>query len=413
MSNFLAIATVTEGLRRVLHRAVSAAQVTGALATAVRPAGNGAANGVPDVGVNAYLYQVSPNPAWRNAVLPTRAADGALRERSRLALDLHYLLTFYGDEADLEPQRLLGSVVSTLDAQPLLDRDGLRRIVADASDANNPDPPHPYLAASNLAEQVDLVRFTPLVLDLEQLSKLWSVFFQSPYVLSACYQGTVVLIETDDLPAAAPPVRRRAVHAIPLRRPVIEAVSPQLVQAGGLLTLRGRNLAAATAAVVFDRETDAPALNGGERELIVAVPAALRAGIRTVHVRHDVDLGTPSEPHRGFTSNLTAFALAPVITSAPPIEVARGHVLTIAVDPAIGRRQEVSLILGDQALPIERDAQSPEASGIAAFRIPDDFAAGTYLLRVQVDGVQSALIVDEDEQSDTFEQYVGPLATIT
>ena len=51
-----------------------------------------------------------------------------------------------------------------------------------------------FLTTSNL-EEVELVKFTQLPLSLEELGKLWSVFFQTTHVLSVAFQGTVVLIE--------------------------------------------------------------------------------------------------------------------------------------------------------------------------------------------------------------------------
>jgi hypothetical protein len=421
MSNFLAIATVTEALRRLLQTAVDTADVSGAEAKTVRPSGNGTTDGLPDKGVNAYLYQVSPNAAWRNADLPTRGVDGHMRQRPQAALDLHYLLSFYGNDGDFEPQRLLGSVVRDLHAQPLLSREGLRQIVTDstASDPIDLDPPHPYLADSDLAEQVELVRFSPVTLNLEELSKLWSVFFQTPYALSVAYQGTVVLIESQAAPRMALPVRRRRLIAIPFRRPLIEEVSPQIVEAGGTLTLRGRSLSGDFPFVVFDRVTEAEPLTLNEQELIVAVPATLRAGIHTVNVRHDLELrdddldpDSPGELRRGLASNLLAFALAPVITTDlatdPLMSVARGTTLTLELSPAIERRQEVGLILGDQVVAIHRDTETPAVSASADFPIPEDLDPGVYLLRVQVDGVQSALLVDEESG-----QYVGPEIRIT
>ncbi len=423
MSNFLAIATATEALRRVLQIAVGTADVPGAVATTVRPSGNGTTVGLPDTGVNAYLFQASPNAAWRNADLPTRGPDGHLRQRPQAALDLHYLLSFYGNEAEFEPQRLLGSVVRDLHSQPVLSREGLRQIVADASDPNNPDPPHPFLAVSDLAEQVELVRFSPVTLNLEELSKLWSVFFQTPHALSVAYQGTVVLIESEATPRTALPVRRRRVFVLPFRRPFIEAVSPQNVEAGETLTLRGQNLSGGVTFVVFDRVTEAAPLALSAQELTVTVPATLRAGIHTVSVRHDLELreddldpDSPGELRRGFASNMLAFALAPVITTDlatdPLMSVARGTTLTLELTPTIERRQEVSLILGDQVIPVQWDA-TQEVSSSADFLILEEVAAGNHLLRVQVDGVQSALEVDESEASDTFEHYVGPKVHIT
>src|SRR5262245_5237435 len=192
MSNYLAIATVTGTLHNVLTNASGA--VPGAKISTKRP--DGASAEAQDPGINIFLYQVTPNAAYRNADLPTRTANGQLVQRPQTALNLHYLLSFYGDETRLEPQRLLGAVARQLHARPLLTKEDIIQTLA--------NPPYDtLLAKSNLADQVDLVRFTPLGLSLEELSKVWSIFFQSPYVLSVVYQGSVVLIETDDAPQQA------------------------------------------------------------------------------------------------------------------------------------------------------------------------------------------------------------------
>ena len=183
MSNFLAIATVTAALSQTLRAAVET-DVPGASVTTLRP--DAAGSGIPATRVNLYLYQVTPNTAWRNADLPTRNSDGQLMQRAQVALDLHYLLNFYGDEGQLEPQRLMGTTVRTLHSLPLLTRQMIRSTVA--------NPAFFFLAPSNLADAIELVKFTPLLLSLEELSKLWSVFFQTTYTLSIAYQGTMVLI---------------------------------------------------------------------------------------------------------------------------------------------------------------------------------------------------------------------------
>ena len=216
MSNFLAVATVTATLERTLQAAVGA-DVPGASVTTVRP--NGPNSGVPDTGVNLFLYQVTPNVALRNRDLPSRRPDGQLTQQPIAALDLHYLLSFYGAEADLEPQRLLGSAVRTLHAQPLLVRETIRNTV----DAVG------FLNGSNLADQAETVRFTPLPLNLEELSKLWSVFFQTTYVLSVAYQASVVLISADEAPVLAQPVQERVVFAVPSVDLTVQALQPDLL----------------------------------------------------------------------------------------------------------------------------------------------------------------------------------------
>lgn len=202
MSNHLAIATVTAALMRYLQSVVGAA-VGNAVVTAVRP--DGPNSGAPATGVNIFLYQATPNAAWRNQDLPTRRPDGSLAQRPQIALDLHYLLTFYGDEALLEPQRILGSTVAALHARPVLTREEIRSAVAAL----------PFLSGSDLADEIETVKFTPQPLTLEELSKLWSVLFQTPYVLSMAYDASVVLIAADGQPSMAQPVQRPAIQAFP------------------------------------------------------------------------------------------------------------------------------------------------------------------------------------------------------
>src|SRR5579859_7993035 len=110
MSNTLAIATVTETLRQMLADYV-VNLVNGASVTVQPP--DASSTLLPNPGVNIFLYQISPNPALRNADLPTRTSGGKLLRRPQAALDLHYLLTFYGD-SQLVQQHLLGAVTLAL-----------------------------------------------------------------------------------------------------------------------------------------------------------------------------------------------------------------------------------------------------------------------------------------------------------
>lgn len=194
MSNALAIATVTTALAQIVRTAVQSV-LPGSDVLTERP--DSTPLGQPRA--RLFLYQVSPNGFLRNNDLPTRAANGNVVKRPTTALDLHYLLAFYGNENDLEPQRMLGAAVRDLHAKPVL----MRQMIEDAIASEA------FLADSNLAEAVEQIKFTPLGFSLEELSKLWSVFFQAPYALSIAYQGTVVLIESEENAQAALPVLRR------------------------------------------------------------------------------------------------------------------------------------------------------------------------------------------------------------
>ena len=75
-------------------------------------------NDAPQRKVQLFLYQVTPNAAWRNMDLPSRDSAGQrVLQRPQAALDLHYLLSFYGNEELLEPQLMMGQVVRGLVAQ--------------------------------------------------------------------------------------------------------------------------------------------------------------------------------------------------------------------------------------------------------------------------------------------------------
>src|SRR5215207_4708668 len=159
MSNFLAPATVSAALQRLLQPSVAAA-VPGAKVWVDRP----------DVertepGVTIYLYRSSWDPARRNQDLPTRQADGTLARRPQAAIDLHYLLTFHGKDAELEPLRLLGVVTAALHTRPVVTRATVEAVKAAASET---PPTHLYLADTDLDEAAEPVRIWPESLDLEE-----------------------------------------------------------------------------------------------------------------------------------------------------------------------------------------------------------------------------------------------------
>ncbi len=387
MSNYLAVATVTATLQRGLQSVIGT-DVPGAKASTVRPDVSG--HGLPDVGLNIFLYQIMPNAVLRNADLPTRNGDGQAGQRPVTALDLDYLMSFYGNDGQLEPQRVLGSVMRSLHARPLLTRQMIRDTVT--------DPAYAYLATSNLADAIEPVRLSPLSLSLEELSKLWSVFFQTPYVLSAAYRASVVLIEEELTPVVPLPVRERQVFVVPFQHPLIENLDPQILAVGAMLTIEGQNLRGDITKIKFGDTLAVPA-NVNDRQITVTLPATLPPGVRTVQVIHDFDFGTPTEPHRGFDSNVAPFILQPAITTAMPVTVARGATLMLDFAPPIGREQSVTLLLNNDTqsfvipLPTRLPTDPPTADTFG-FAIPNTIATGTFYLRVRVDGAESALDVN-------------------
>ena len=86
--------------------------------------------------VNLFLHQVTHNPGWRNADLPSLGADGKTKLKNPpLALDLHYLLTVYGSD-NWQAEALLGCALLALHDNPgSLSRRHRRRIHRDGRDA--------------------------------------------------------------------------------------------------------------------------------------------------------------------------------------------------------------------------------------------------------------------------------------
>lgn len=402
MSNFLAIATVTAALRRSLLNAVLA-DVSGAEVTTVRPQ-DGPNSGLPaNRGVNIFMYQATPNAHWRNDDLPTRRSGEQTLRRPQAALDLHYLLSFYGSESSLEPQRLMGSAVAHLHSRPILPRNLIEATIADAT--------FQFLANSDLAEQIDLVRLTPENLSLEELSRLWSVMLQARYALSLVYKAAVVLVEPQLTPRPALPVRDFTLAGVQLRRPLIERVvaaadedAPIVPQSAVLI--RGQRLRGEITELDLGGQV-LPPTAASDRELAATLPPGLRAGPQSAIVRHRLAIGAPPAPHPIFASNPGAFMLHPEITGTPPaLDVSvsnvqgggaapRSATVTVAVRPTVGAQQQALLELLDAEGVIYTFRAPPREADTAllSFAI-SNVQAGTYFFRVRIDGAESALILN-------------------
>lgn len=406
MSNFLAIATVTATLSQLIQAAIQV-DVPGSRVTTVRP--DVAGSGPTEAKVNVFLYQVTPNAALRNLDLPTRRADGSIMQRPKAALDLHYLLNFYGDELDLVPQRLLGSVVRTLHGEAMLTRDRITSTITSGA--------FTFLASSDLADDIELVKFTPLPLSLEELSKLWSVLLQTNYSLSITYQGTVILIESEETPQQALPVQTSKVFIQPFRQPTIDRMLTQKevdnpfppnqpITIDDTLVLRGRLLqgdAMTTTQVRIGDNQVTPARKDMTADSInVSLqPLILLAGVQRVQVVQLVKMGDPLTDHNGIESNAFPFVLRPTIVKINPLANsqtdANGLVsgdVTIQVKPDLGSKQRIVLLLnetpGSPTPAMYTFLASSQAANSCTFSL-NAVNKATYFVRLQIDGAESVL----------------------
>jgi hypothetical protein len=422
MSDFRTIAVVTAALRRLVLGAVQA-DLPGADVTTLRPAEPGVVSGIPDLGVNLYLYETAPIASLRNNSLPARRNDGSVAERPVAALELHYLFSFYGNDANLEPQRLMGSTVARLTAEPLLTRKRVEDTLA--------DPLTPFLAGSDLPEQVDSVKFTPLSLSLEEMSRVWSVFFQTRYALSMAWRASAIFIEPQLRVAPSLPVREPLLFAIPIREPRITDVLAAAgkdapILPGADIVIRGERLRADLLEILVGGNVVAPDSVSDER-IDLTLPAGLAAGPQSLQVRHLLAFGDPPMPHHGFDSNPGAFILHPHIAqSGGNYEIAVTNVSGTGTDPrsatitptltsAAGKTQQITLELLDTATATVRRTffATPLTADTTTPSFPvTNLPAGTYLARVRINGADSPLDLDPNPASPTFGKAIAPTLTI-
>jgi len=419
MSNVLAIAAVTEALSNLVESYLPRSLVGGYGMSTTSP------DDTPNLanpGVNIFLYQVSPNAALRNADLPTRtgtAKGSSLLRRPQAALDLHYLLTFYGNPKVLEPQRLLGAATLALHAHPVLTRSDIQAV-------QSPTGPDSFLKTSNLDTQSELIRFTPIVYSIEELSKLWSFLLKVDYVLSTAYVASVVLIDDEDVTPLPPalPVLPHGVRltAQAVQQPVITQVvalpnagsppnaSTPPITAGSEIALIGRNLAAPSGGatqVLIGGAAQTPATIGPTR-ITLTLPGGLKAGPQTAQVMQPLLLGKPAvlHPGTGGASGIATFVLNPMIApGSPPSTYAisvehgvgspPGTAIAVTIIPTVQAGQRALLQLLPQASPpaaalLFDSGTLTEDSNTVTFPVPD-LLAGNYLVRVLVDGAESPL----------------------
>lgn len=385
MSNALAIAAATATLRQVL--------LSGGIAKVTLLPPDTAGKSVSTDQVNLFLFQTSLDAAWRNQDMPGRVKPGETA-RPPLPLNLYYLLTAYStDPEDLRSHSLLGQAMRILHDHPVLGAAEIKSATA----ANVP--------GSDLQDQVERVRIVPQTLPTEEISKLWTAFM-TPYRFSAAYLVSVVLIESQRAMRAPLPVLSRGEGdrgptVLTGSLPLLDAVRPVTklpgVRLGEDLSLTGAHLAGGAVQVVFrgplgigrfapkalplvsDGEIVA-SLPGPNEPIGNAAQSAWPAGIYTAQVI----VSQVDEPDR--PSSELPFALAPSITAVSPLAAVGPDVtVNVACAPDVRPDQRVSLFLGDREVPAPAH---PAQTATLPFAVTG-LKAGSYLVRLRVDGVDS------------------------
>lgn len=424
MSNPLAIAAVTRTMQALL-------QSDGLSVTTKTPDQAAKESGKR---LNLFLYHTTHNASWRNQDIPGKVRKSE-RGNPPLALNLHYLLTAYGEDGtNLADQEMLGRAMLLLHDIPILKKSRIEQALAG----------YASLLASELADQIDKVRVVPEYLDIENMSRLWTTF-QTQYRVSAAYQASVVLIESRRPVTTPLPVARRGdedqgvlsdvgmkpmLSGIEYRGDISEPKMPA-ASIGSLITLLGDNLPNNGLTAVFrdpayeqadqgrtlldsDVVAELPVEAGGTDGRVTVklsdADGTWRAGLLTVELRYSDE----DKPH---STNPIPIAIAPqVLTSGGDASVVATldesndrRLLSLALTNPVRTDRRTMLTLN----PFNADSQSQSvAPTYQMISIDSSFGSalspvfdvtkvpnGEYWVRIRVDGVESLMMTRKLDES--------------
>lgn len=439
MANALAIASVTALLKDLLNDglinqnvdALFNFQVTAQPPDRISDAGNG----LPINRLNLFLYRVTPNTGWTNQRLPSRSSGGERVDNPVLALDLLYMLSAYASE-DLNAEVLLGFGMQALHETPVLDRDSIRAALGPGGAVTGTllPPAFQLLSPADLADQFEQIRVTPYHVSIDEVSKLWTSL-NTPLRMSALYQATVVLIESQASTRPSLPVLARGVFVQQLRRPTIARLlsqgpadpepllSRQIVH-GDTIVVEGTRLRG-DVTIVAVGELEVPPDDVNDQRIRVVLPAGLRPGVTALEIRHRIAKLPPStEQMPGETSNLVAFVLHPRLAAVnsivlvdvtledagAPAGPVRGHI-RITFDHDVGSNQRAELLLNERNPPATRAAFAFTFQAAALPPPPPQTVTerefefrqvtqGSYLVRCRIDSAETLLTMTGGQFTD-------------
>ncbi len=401
MSNALAIAAVTNALTHLLERIE--ANLPG-ISITTKPLDK-ARNGSDKNQVNLFLYRTEINSSLRNMPTPHTVKPGETAQPP-LALNLYYLLTAYGKgDDDVKGHEVLGRAMSILHDHPVLNAAELKAT----------------LKESDLYKQVEKVRITPHTISMEDLTKLWATF-QTGYRISATYQISVVLIESQrpvktPLPVLSqgdadrgPVAQADLTPPFPtLSKVILQPQGQPSAEMGDTLILAGHHLLGDKVEVLFKHRMLAEPIkiNNPPRttsQIEIALPKQSkkwRVGFYTVAaVVHQKAKG--DKPARTNVTNELGFSLAPKITSSLPASITRKNdraTLELNCNPQVSPEQQSNLLLGDRQILAEA---RPTLTKKLTFHI-DAALPGNHRIRLRIDGVDS-LLIDYGKRPPVFRE---------
>lgn len=369
-----------------------------------------------------YPYQLAPNPAWQSSRASAYSSAGERHSDPWLALDISFVLAGY-PPANGEVERVLGLALLAMHETPVLTPEILEAAASDSFPAGSPLPQ----AIRDLAGQPAPLKLSPLPMDLETLSQLWSALNTGARTAMA-YQVSTLLMERRLRRAPAPEVREARLGVVQIRRPTIarllfadtpagEFAARTTIVPGEAFRAIGSGLRGdVTQLVLGTRTLTADPAQVRPDQVEGVLPADLRPGLSSFQIAHRLNKPEgelpppPSGDVPGERSNLVPIAVRPVL-AAPAVTLAGrqeedgvvSFTATANFAVSVGRRQRAELLLNATTADADGNfrayvfvAPDPPPTAPDSDTATRDFAIrgvlpGTYLVRVAIDGAESAL----------------------
>ena len=150
-----------------------------------------------DEGVSLLLYRIYHDGSPRNP--PGRVQPNGQRQRTKLPLELHFLLTSWAKQASLQHE-IAGWMMRTMEDNPIL--------YPSLLNSYKPD-------VFSLEETVEV---SLAQLSVEDMFNIWDVIVRHDYQLSVPYVARVIQIESTLNTATGSPIQQRVLN---YREPVI------------------------------------------------------------------------------------------------------------------------------------------------------------------------------------------------
>ncbi|MBH8576667.1 DUF4255 domain-containing protein [Nostocaceae cyanobacterium CENA369] len=327
MSNGLAIAAMTAVFKNLLEDGLvqnaALSSMGNILVTTLPP--DRISIGVDDQPqLNLFLYQVSQN---RNADMGERdryqpAYHQASTEESAilpLALNLHYVLTAYGNK-DFQTEMLLGYVMQLMHQTPVLSNAAIRAALNHVATINRSGLLAQAIESTSveaLTEQLDQVKIVPNLFDTEQMSRLWSLL-QGSYRPSIAYEVSMVFIGSQ-ISSLASGSSKGALNQPQIEKIVASPTNSQIV-AGSSLIVYGKNLSADITLLRLNAAENLlePQIVEDNR-ILFKLPQNLHAGVQKVQVVHQQLYKYQNYKDLEVVSNEQTFILHPTINDSAVI----------------------------------------------------------------------------------------------